>query len=63
MRRERIDNAWQPWRWVLADVVPHEDGFGDQPRWMYRVKVGLKSVLKRPEPDLYDLSAWTTFRG
>jgi len=28
MRRERIDNRWQPWRWVLADVVPHEDGFG-----------------------------------
>ncbi|OYY93961.1 MAG: hypothetical protein B7Y42_11530 [Polaromonas sp. 28-63-22] len=21
MRRERIDNRWQPWRWVLADVV------------------------------------------
>ena len=28
MRRERIDNRWQPWRWSLADVVPHEDGFG-----------------------------------
>jgi Protein of unknown function (DUF3305) len=23
---------WQPWRWVLADVVPHEPGFGDAPR-------------------------------
>jgi len=32
MRRERIDNRWQPWRWVLADVVPHEDGFGTVPR-------------------------------
>lgn len=32
MRRQRIDNRWQPWRWELADVVPHEDGFGDQPR-------------------------------
>lgn len=36
MRRERIDNAWQPWRWVLADVVPHEDGFGDQPRLLLK---------------------------
>ena len=32
MRRERIDNRWQSWRWELADVVPHEDGFGDRPR-------------------------------
>jgi Protein of unknown function (DUF3305) len=34
MRRERIDNRWQPWRWELADVVPHEDGFGEQPRML-----------------------------
>ena len=32
MRRERIDNRWQPWRWVLADVVPNEAAFGDAPR-------------------------------
>jgi len=36
MRRERIDNVWQPWRWVLADVVPHENGFGDQPRLLLK---------------------------
>lgn len=36
MRRERIDNAWQPWRWVLADVVPHEDGFGAAPRLLLK---------------------------
>lgn len=36
MRRERIDNAWQPWRWVLSDVVPHEEGFGDKPRLMLK---------------------------
>ena len=24
MRHERIDNRWQPWRWVLDDVVPSE---------------------------------------
>jgi len=31
MRRERIDNPWQPWRWVLADVVQHEADFGNTP--------------------------------
>ena len=36
MRRERIDNAWQPWRWVLADVVSHENGFGDKPRLLLK---------------------------
>ena len=36
MRRERIDNAWQPWRWALADVVPHEAGFGNRPRLLIK---------------------------
>lgn len=36
MRRERIDNRWQPWRWVLADVVPNETGFGVEPRVLVR---------------------------
>ncbi len=36
MRRERIDNRWQPWRWVLADVVPHEESFGTQPRLLLK---------------------------
>ncbi|MFM9901940.1 MAG: DUF3305 domain-containing protein [Polaromonas sp.] len=36
MRRERIDNRWQPWRWVLADVVPQQPGFGNTPRLLLR---------------------------
>lgn len=32
MRRERLDNRWQPWRWVLDDVVPGEAAFGSAPR-------------------------------
>ena len=36
MRRERIDNRWQRWRWVLADVVPSEDSFGAQPRLLLK---------------------------
>ena len=36
MRRERIDNRWQPWRWSLTDVVPHEDGFGRAARLLFK---------------------------
>ena len=36
MRRERIDNRWQPWRWSLCEVVPHEEGFGSQPRLLIK---------------------------
>jgi len=36
MRRERIANAWQPWRWVLAEVVPHEEAFGTEARLLYQ---------------------------
>jgi hypothetical protein len=32
MRREHIDNRWQPWRWSLAEVVIHEPAFGTEPR-------------------------------
>jgi hypothetical protein len=32
MRRERIDNRWQTWRWILQDVVMHEPAFGTEPR-------------------------------
>ena len=36
MRRERIHNFWQPWRWVLADVIPHQEGFGEKPRLLLK---------------------------
>ena len=35
MRREPVQGPmarWQPWRWTLAEVVPHEAGFGQSPR-------------------------------
>jgi hypothetical protein len=35
MRRERIDNRWQPWRWVLHEVVPNEASFGSEPRRIF----------------------------
>ena len=39
MRKERIEGAmshWQPWRWVLAEVIAHEEGFGTQPRLLLK---------------------------
>ncbi len=39
MRRERNTTEmrrWQDWRWVLADVVPHEEGFGVSARLLYK---------------------------
>ena len=36
MRCERIDNRWQPWRWSLADVVPHDDSHGELPRLLQK---------------------------
>lgn len=35
MRRERIDNRWQPWRWILAEVVQNEPAFGTAPRLIF----------------------------
>ena len=35
MRKEAVQGPmarWQAWRWVLADVVPNEAGFGTAPR-------------------------------
>lgn len=36
MRRERLDNRWQPWRWSLAEVMPNEPGFGSEPRLLVK---------------------------
>lgn len=36
MRRERIDNRWQPWRWSLGEVVPNEAGFGAEPQLLFK---------------------------
>ncbi len=36
MRRQRIANRWQPWRWVLDDVVPQEAAFGKEPRILHQ---------------------------
>ena len=66
MRHERIDNRWQPWRWSLAEVVPHEDAFGSEPRllldspderrWLHP---GFTVELFRDDAEGYYLNATT----
>ena len=39
MRRERVEgpqSRWQAWRWVLAEVIQDEEGFGRTPRLLYK---------------------------
>jgi hypothetical protein len=40
MRRERLASRWQPWRWVLDDVMLHEPAFGTEPRLLVRDDAG-----------------------
>jgi hypothetical protein len=70
MRRERIDNRWQPWRWVLHDVVPAEPAFGTEPRrivaderfehWLHP---GFTVELFRDDAEGYYLNATTDAPG
>jgi hypothetical protein len=69
MRRERVPGPmarWQPWRWVLADVVPHEAGFGDTPRCLLQtddearwLHPGITVELFRDDAEGYLLNATT----
>jgi hypothetical protein len=66
MRRERINNPWQTWRWVLAEVVATEAGFGDKParllhtadeeRWLFP---GFRVELLASDAEGYYLNATT----
>ena len=66
MRRERITgpmSRWQPWRWVLADVVPDEPGFGSAPRCLLRsddeqrwLHPGFVVELFKDDAEGYDLN-------
>jgi hypothetical protein len=67
MRRERLDNRWQPWRWVLDDVVPQEPGFGTQPRLLVKTGAeerwlhpGFTVELFRDDAEGYYLNVTTT---
>lgn len=69
MRRERIDGPmarWQPYRWVLSDVLLHEEGFGTAPRLLYQsegeerwLHGGLTVTLFPDDAEGYYLNATT----
>lgn len=69
MRRERIEgpmSRWQSWRWVLAEVVPQEDGFGTAPRLLYKneseerwLHPGYKVELFKDDAEGYYLNVTT----
>jgi hypothetical protein len=66
MRRERIDNRWQPWRWALDEIVPHEEGFGATPRLLLKdereerwLHPGFKVELFTDDAEGYYLNAST----
>ena len=69
MRKERIEGAmsrWQEWRWVLDDVVPHEAGFGSEPRLLYKndsverwLHAGYSVELFEDDAEGYQLNAST----
>lgn len=66
MRRERIDNRWQPWRWTLAEVVPQEPGFGSEPRLLLQGEAeerwlhpGWRVELFKDDAEGYYLNATT----
>ncbi|WP_374666709.1 DUF3305 domain-containing protein [Ramlibacter sp.] len=66
MRRVRIDNRWQPWRWELAEVLPDDGAFGTEPRllvddaaeqrWLHP---GFEVELFRDDAEGYILNATT----
>ncbi|MFC5498272.1 DUF3305 domain-containing protein [Caenimonas terrae] len=70
MRRERIDNRWQPWRWILDDVVAQEPGFGSEPRLLHKTESeelwlhpGFLVELFRDDAEGYYLNATTDTPG
>jgi hypothetical protein len=69
MRKERVPPAhrrWQEWRWVLAEVLAQEQGFGalprllrkshDEERWLHP---GFKVELFKDDAEGYYLNAST----
>lgn len=66
MRKVHSDNRWQPWRWELAEVLPHEPAFGSEPRllldsateqrWLHP---GLRVELFRDDAEGYYLNVTT----
>ncbi|MEI8170046.1 MAG: DUF3305 domain-containing protein [Rhodoferax sp.] len=73
MQRERTSGPsshWQPWRWVLAEVVVQEEGFGKVPRLLYKNESGERWLhpgftveLFKDDAEGYHLNATTEAPG
>ena len=70
MRRERIDNRWQPWRWSLGEVIANEPEFGKEPRLLFKDDTeerwlfpGMLVELFRDDAEGYYLNATTDTPG
>lgn len=66
MRKERLHSPWQPWRWVLEDVVENQIAFGAEPRMLFRsedqerwLHPGFSVELFRDDAEGYYLNAST----
>lgn len=66
MRRVRLDNRWQPWRWELAEVVQQQPAFGTEPRLLGRSEAeerwlhpGFTVELFRDDAEGYHLNVTT----
>lgn len=46
---------------LRAESAPPRSRYGDQPRFMFLLKQGLKKALRSTETDLYDLQRWTVY--
>lgn len=64
MRREALDNRWQPYRWVLEAVVPDLGEFGPAPRCLDQSDMlerwltpGMRVALFRDQAEGYYLNA------
>jgi hypothetical protein len=70
MRRERIDNRWQPWRWTLHEVIPQLPTFGTEVRRIHAdereehwLHPGFTVELFRDDGEGYYLNATTPRPG
>src|SRR5262249_33705841 len=46
---------------IRKRTVPPTSRYGDQPRWLYELKMIIKRLLGMPVKDLYDLMDWTVW--
>jgi Beta-lactamase superfamily domain len=58
------ETAWRNLHREILPLIrqterPPASRFGDQPRWLHRVKTAVKRAMTAGAPDLYDLREWT----